>query len=223
MIRAGLSGKGRKLKHQTKEERVADYLREGIISGQFPRGSKLKQAEIAELIGTSITPVREAIKILEAEGFVLGVSHRGAVVAPFDIHATEEIVELRTTLESKLALQALRKLTGKDIEELRMMQGEIEAAAAGGDREAVRVINYRFHELLYLAADQPLTQRFVRTLWARYPFDLINRLENRIERASAEHREMLNAIITRDEAAMLAALRMHIRAGWEEFKASYSE
>lgn len=70
-------GKDLKLKHQTKEERVADYLREGIISGRFPRGSKLKQAEIAGMIGTSITPVREAIKLLEAEGFVLGSSHRG--------------------------------------------------------------------------------------------------------------------------------------------------
>ena len=209
------------LKHQTKEERVADYLREGIISGRFPRGSKLKQAEIAEMIGTSITPVREAIKLLEAEGFILGSSHKGALVAPFDIHATEEIVDLRTTLESKLALRALSKLTPQNIEVLRGLQQEIEAASEAKDREAVRVINYRFHELLYLAADLPLTQRFVRTLWARYPFDLINKLENRIERVSAEHREMLSAIIARDEAALLTALRVHIRAGWEEFKASY--
>lgn len=209
------------LKHQTKEERVADYLREGIISGRFPRGSKLKQAEIAEMIGTSITPVREAIKLLEAEGFVLGSSHKGALVAPFDIHATEEIVDLRTTLESKLALRALSNLTPRNIEVLRGLQQEIEAASEARDREAVRVINYRFHELLYLAADLPLTQRFVRTLWARYPFDLINKLESRIERASAEHREMLSAIIARDEAALLTALRVHIRAGWEEFKASY--
>ena len=211
------------MEHQTKEERVADYLREGIISGRFPRGSKLKQAEIAEMIGTSITPVREAIKLLEAEGFILGSSHKGAVVAPFDINATEEIVDLRTTLECKLALRALPKLTQEKIAELSELQRQIEQAAANGDRETVRVVNYRFHELLYAAADLPMTQRFVRTLWARYPFDLINKLENRIERASNEHHEMLSAIIARDESAMLSALREHIRAGWEEFKASYAE
>ncbi|GAB4347380.1 MAG: GntR family transcriptional regulator [Oricola sp.] len=211
------------MEHQTKEERVADYLREGIISGRFPRGSKLKQAEIAEMIGTSITPVREAIKLLEAEGFILGSSHKGAVVAPFDINATEEIVDLRTTLECKLALRALPKLTQENIAELSELQRQIEEAAAKGDRETVRVVNYRFHELLYAAAELPLTQRFVRTLWARYPFDLINKLENRIERASNEHRQMLSAIIARDESAMLSALREHIRAGWEEFKASYAE
>lgn len=210
------------LRHQTKEERVADYLREGIISGRFPRGSKLKQAELAEMIGTSITPVREAIKLLEAEGFVLGSSHRGAVVAPFDIHATEEIVDLRVTLESKLALAALRRLTPETIAELRNLQGQIETAAENGDRETVRVVNYRFHEAIYMAADLPETLRFVRILWARYPFDLINKLENRIERASSEHREMLQAIITHDEAAMLSALRVHIRAGWDEFKAEYA-
>ena len=211
------------MKHQTKEERVADYLREGIISGKFPRGSKLKQAELAEMIGTSITPVREAIKLLEAEGFILGTSHRGATVAPFDIDATEEIVDLRVTLECKLALRAMQNLTAEQVQELRELQEQIEAAAMSGDRDAVRSINYRFHEVLYLAASLPQTLRFVRALWARYPFDLINKLDTRIDRASAEHREMLSAILSRDEGAMLSALRTHIRAGWDEFKANYTE
>ncbi len=218
----GLKTDGRAM-HQTKEEYVADYLREGIISGQFPRGSKLKQAQIAEMIGTSITPVREAIKLLEAEGFVLGSSHRGAIVAPFDINATEEITDLRVTLECKLALKAVSKLSDRDLDELRALQDQIEAASQSGDRDAVRSINYRFHELIYQAADLPQTLRFVRTLWARYPFDLINKLDSRIDRASQEHREMLSALISRDEAAFLAALRTHIRAGWDEFKASYTE
>ncbi|QDY71382.1 GntR family transcriptional regulator [Qingshengfaniella alkalisoli] len=211
------------VKHQTKEEYVADFLREGIISGQFPRGSKLKQAQIAEMIGTSITPVREAIKLLEAEGFILGTSHRGAIVAPFDINATEEITDLRITLECKLGVKALSRLTSQDIEELRSLQDQIEAAAARNDKEAVRTINYRFHELIYIAAELPQTLRFVRALWARYPFDLINRLDNRIDRASQEHRDMLNAVISRDETAFLQALRSHIRSAWDEFKASYTE
>lgn len=209
--------------HQTKEEYVANYLREGIISGQFPRGSKLKQTQIAEMTGTSITPVREAIKLLEAEGFVLGSSHRGAVVAPFDINATEEITDLRVTLECKLGLKAVSKLSDADLDELRSLQDEIERAARAQDRDAVRSINYRFHELIYQAADLPQTLRFVRTLWARYPFDLINKVENRVERASREHHDMLSALISRDEAAFLAALRTHIRAGWDEFKTSYTE
>jgi DNA-binding GntR family transcriptional regulator len=213
---------GLRVKHRTKEEFVADFLREGIIAGRFPRGSKLKQAELAQMIGTSITPVREAIKLLEAEGFVLGDSHRGAVVAPFDMDSTEEIVDLRVTLESKLALAAIKRLTPQIVEELRGLQVQIEKAAEAGDRESVRTINYRFHETIYMSAELPQTLRFVRILWARYPFDLINKLEHRIDRASVEHREMLSAIIVHDEAAMLSALRSHIRAGWDEFKANYA-
>lgn len=214
--------KGTPVKHQTKEERVADFLREGIISGKFPRGSKLKQAQIAEMIGTSITPVREAIKMLEAEGFIQGSSHRGATVSPFDIDATDEIVDLRVTLECKLALHAMAKLSSEDLNVLRDLQTQIEAAADQGDRDSVRSINYRFHEVLYLAAGLPQTLQFVRALWARYPFDLINKLEQRIDRASREHHEMLSAILSRDESALLSALRVHIRSGWDEFKASYT-
>ncbi|KMK65314.1 GntR family transcriptional regulator [Puniceibacterium sp. IMCC21224] len=215
--------KGTNLIHQTKEERVADFLREGIISGKFPRGSKLKQAQIAEMIGTSITPVREAIKLLEAEGFIQGSSHRGATVAPFDIDATAEIVDLRVTLECKLALQAMGRLTSKELDTLRDLQDQLETAADKGDRESVRTINYRFHEVLYQAAALPQTLQFVRALWARYPFDLINKLEHRIGRASQEHHELLSAILARDESALLSALRVHIRAGWDEFKESYAE
>jgi DNA-binding GntR family transcriptional regulator len=144
-------------------------------------------------------------------------------VAPFDINATEEITDLRVTLECKLGLKAVNRLSKKDLDELRDLQDQIEEASAKGDRDAVRSINYRFHELIYQAADLPPTLRFVRTLWARYPFDLINKLDNRIDRASEEHREMLQALIARDEAAFLQALRTHIRSAWAEFKTSYSE
>lgn len=209
------------MQYQTKEELVANFLREGIIAGRFPRGSKLKQVDLAEMLGTSITPVREAIKLLEAEGFIVGNSHRGAVVAPLDIDATEEIVDLRVTLECKLALRALHRLNNEAVVELRSLQSQIEEASEKGDREAVRVINYRFHERIYFAADLPLTLKFVRTLWARYPFDLINKLEDRIERVSDEHQEMMQALLARDEAALLSALRIHIRSGWDEFKANY--
>ena len=68
------------MEFRTKEEQVADYLREGIIAGRFPRGTRLKQQQIADMLSTSITPVREALKLLEAEGYVSGDNYRGAIV-----------------------------------------------------------------------------------------------------------------------------------------------
>jgi len=126
------------MEFRTKEEQVADFLREGIISGMFERGSRLKQAEIAERLQLSITPVREALKLLEAEGYVTGNSYRGACVAPFDASASEEVLDLRLQLESRLIRGTLQHVTGQDISELQAINAEFGRAFELGDRAAAR-------------------------------------------------------------------------------------
>jgi len=205
---------------RTKEEQVADFLREGIISGMFPRGSRLKQAEIAERLQLSITPVREALKILEAEGYVIGDSYRGASVVPFDASASEEVLELRLLLESRLLGGAAEKMTAQDFTELRALADEFEQAFEAGDRAAARGVNYRFHRRLYSIADMPQTLHFVQILWARYPFDLINAVEGRGKEASKEHDEILRALLAGDVPAAMIAMRKHIESGWSLLKKS---
>jgi DNA-binding GntR family transcriptional regulator len=199
---------------RTKEEQVADYLREGIISGMFPRGSRLKQAEIAERLQLSITPVREALKLLEAEGYVTGNSYRGASVVPFDESASEEVLELRLLLEVRLLRGTAEKITAQDITELRALADEFEQAFNVGDRAAARGVNYRFHSRLYSIANMPQTLHFVQILWARYPFDLINAVEGRGKEAAKEHDEILRALLNGDASAAMLAMRRHIESGW---------
>ncbi len=204
------------MEFKTKEEYVAEYLREGILSGRFPRGARLKQVEIAQMLDISITPVREAFRILEAEGYVLNITHRGVVVAPFDATATREIMELRVTLESQLAVAAMQNMTPRDEAELRTLQRDFEKAITRRDRPSVRATNYRFHSHLYSLARRPQTLHFAQVLWAKYPFDLINLIPNRPARAAREHAAILKAIARRDRKALLSALREHIEAGWSE-------
>jgi DNA-binding GntR family transcriptional regulator len=204
---------------RTKEEQVADYLREGIISGMFPRGSRLKQAEIAEKLQLSITPVREALKLLEAEGYVTGDSYRGACVVPFDASASEEILELRMLLESRLVRGTAEKVTAHDIQELRALADQFEQAFKDDDRAAARGVNYRFHVRLYSIAAMPQTLHFVQILWARYPFDLINAVEGRGQQAADEHDEILSALLAGDATAAMLAMRKHIESGWTVLKA----
>ncbi len=203
---------------RTKEEQVADFLREGIIAGTFPRGSRLKQAEIAERLKLSITPVREALKLLEAEGYVTGDSYRGVSVSPFDASASEEVLELRLMLESRLLRGTAEKLTAQNITELRALADEFEQAFNVGDRAAARGVNYRFHRHLYSIADMPQTLHFVQILWARYPFDLINAVEGRGKDAADEHDEILNALLDGDVSAAMLAMRKHIESGWNLLK-----
>ena len=208
------------MQFRTKEEQVADFLREGIISGRFERGSRLKQQEIANLLQTSITPVREALKLLEAEGYVLGDSYRGATVAPFDIEASSEMVNLRILLETQLVRGAVAHATAAHIEELRQLANEFETAFDAGDNETARAANYRFHHRMFEIAKMPQTLHFVQILWARYPFDLINRVKGRVSRAAAEHEHLMQAFIAGDVAAAMLATRQHIEAGWHELRDS---
>ncbi|MCJ2180207.1 GntR family transcriptional regulator [Novosphingobium album (ex Hu et al. 2023)] len=208
------------MQFRTKEEQVADFLREGIISGRYPRGTRLKQQEIATLLNTSITPVREALKLLAAEGYVLGDSYRGATVAPFDIEASSEVLSLRILLETQLVKGAAERVTGEDITELRILASEFASAFEAGDNEAARAANYRFHHRMFEVAAMPQTLHFVQILWARYPFDLINRLKGRVSRAAEEHDEMLAALIAGDSAAAMLATRQHIEAGFNELRQS---
>jgi DNA-binding GntR family transcriptional regulator len=206
------------MQFRTKEEQVADFLREGIIAGRYPRGTRLKQQEIADLLRTSITPVREALKLLAAEGYVTGDSYRGAVVAPFDIAASNETLALRVLLETQLVSGAVERATAADIAELRTLAAEFATAFDAGDNESARAANYRFHHRMFEIAAMPQTLHFVQILWARYPFDLINGLQGRVRRASEEHDMMIAALIARDTAAAMLATRQHIEAGWFELR-----
>lgn len=210
------------MEFRTKEEQVADFLREGIISGMFERGSRLKQAEIAERLQLSITPVREALKLLEAEGYVTGNSYRGACVAPFDASASEEVLDLRLQLESRLIRGTLQHVTGQDISELQAMNAEFGRAFELGDRAAARGVNYRFHRHLYSIAAMPQTLHFVQILWAHYPFDLINAIEGRGKQAAAEHDEIMRALVSGDLPAAMLAMRKHIESGYSVLKAALS-
>ena len=103
-----------------------------------------------------------------------------------------------------------------------MLADEFANAFDAGDNEAARAANYRFHHRMFEIANQPQTLHFVQILWARYPFDLINRLKGRVSRAAQEHDDMLSAFIAGDAAAAMLATRQHVEAGWQELRDSLS-
>lgn len=206
------------MEYRTKEEQVADFLREHIISGRFPRGTRIKQVEIAHLLKTSVTPVREALKLLIAEGYLTGSSYKGATVVPFDVSASREIVNLRKLLEAELVRAATERLGPRDVDELRALAGEFENAVERNDSSLARAANYRFHSRLYAVAEQKQAFHFVQILWARYPFDVINRIAGRAARAAEEHADLLRQMIAGDVEGATATTRRHIESGFEELR-----
>jgi DNA-binding GntR family transcriptional regulator len=207
---------------QTKEQQVAEFLRESILAGVFARGQKLKQAEIAKRLDISITPVREAMKLLEAEGYILVAPHRGAVVAPFQIERVDELFQLRLWMETRLTSTAAKLLTDHDLEELRAIDAALGEAARRRELESRRRgYNYRFHFRLYECADLPQTLHFVRVVWAKYPFDMLGALPNRAEQVVGEHATIMQALQARDARAATQAMQRHIESGHRLFKANY--
>ena len=208
---------------QTKEQQVAEYLREGILAGEFARGQKLKQAEIAKRLDISITPVREAMKLLEAEGYIHVSAHRGAAVAPFQIERVDELFQLRLAMELKLTLAATKLLTNRDIDDLTAIDAALHEAANHKNLESQqRGLNYRFHFRLYGCADLPQTLHFVRVVWAKYPFDMLGALPNWAEQVASEHDAIMQGLRIRDPRATMRAMQRHLELGHRLFKANYA-
>lgn len=207
---------------RTKEHQVAEILREQIFAGVFARGQKLRQAEIAKMLDISITPVRAALKLLEAQGYVRVSAHRGAVVAPFQLAEIDELFQLRIDLEGKLTLAAAKRMTRADVRVLASLNTDLERAIERNSREAIRGSNFRFHFRLYELAAMPQTLEFVRVLWAKYPFDLLGSIPRIPYSATVEHAAIIEALERENARDAMRAMRTHIQLGHSAFKSVYT-
>lgn len=205
---------------QTKQDHVAEILRERIIAGIYARGDKLKQADIAAELGVSITPVREALQMLEAEGYVQGLAHKGVLVPELVAEREQEIYDLRLELERELTLHAIRNMGKADLKAIQTIQKQLNEAIKSKNINAVRTENYRFHFKLYDLAQRPQTLKFVRVLWAQYPFTSQDKNSSRPERMRMEHEHFLDQLAAGNEAGAVEAMLDHIRNGWQQLHIS---
>lgn len=204
---------------KTKQDQVADIIRERIIAGIYPRGTKLKQGELAQELGVSITPVREALHMLGAEGYVEAISHKGLAVPLIRPETARETFELRVMLERELTARALKRMDRTTLAALRDSQAVIANISPGGPRLASRTENYRFHFRLYELADRPQTLQFVRVLWARYPFITQERGGFRMKNIE-EHERFLRCVEAGDHDAAVNEMVAHIESGWHDLLTS---
>lgn len=204
----------------TKKEYVALRLREMIVSGQMPPGTRIRQLRLAVQLGISATPVREAIRQLETEGYLQSRPHVGASVREINREGLEEIYHVRSMLEGWLAREAATRMTDADLAELRALCDQFSLDTRRGDHVAARRANYRLHRLVWERAEQPTTLEIVNTLWAKFPWDTLNYVPGRPERTVREHEDLFAALRARDPDKAEAALREHIASGRRDYFAS---
>ena len=133
-------------------ELVFEALREAIISGQLRPGQRLMEVQLAEELGVSRTPVREAIRKLELEGLVLMIPRRGAYVAKISMKDIADVFEIRAALEGLAAELAARRSTPEEIESLERSLVKIRECADNGDIQACIELDTIFHEQLMSAS-----------------------------------------------------------------------
>lgn len=197
----------------TKEEYVARRVREMVVSGEMPPGMRIRQQEIADSLGVSATPVREALRRLISEGYLASIPHVGVSVAEVNRDNLEEIYRIRQLLEGFLAYEAAARATPEDIAALRGRNEEFRQASERGDYVEARRVNYRFHAYTWELAAQPVTLQIVNFLWGKFPWNTLGKVSGRDERTLVEHDELIEALAAGDRDRADKALRRHIESG----------
>ncbi|MBP6896631.1 MAG: GntR family transcriptional regulator [Pseudacidovorax sp.] len=200
-------------------EEVAELLRQRIFRRELEPGSWIDELRIAEELGISRTPLREALKVLAAEGLVTMKPRRGAYVTEVSDRDLADVYHLLALLESDAAGVVATRATETQITELRALHEELEAAARPGhvDREHFFAVNERFHMRLLAIADNRWRDQMVADLRKVMKLNRHNSLlkAGRIEESLAEHRALVAAIEARDAQAAEARMREHFANGLE--------
>src|ERR1700727_3955805 len=153
MAQDAVAIRGRETKRQQLPEEVAGYVRELIISGDVRPGEFLRMERIADQMGVSNTPVREALLALRSEGLVELVPRRGFVVASFSHQDVRDLFWAQAQLAGELAARAARNMTPELADKLEANLAAYETALAEGDEDGVARFGYAFHREINLAAD----------------------------------------------------------------------
>lgn len=195
----------------TTAQHALEGLRRAIVAGELRPGDRVAQEDVAEQLGVSVAPVREALRILEQEGQVTYRPRRGYSVTTLRVADLEEIYALRRLLEERAARRALPAFDDDALERIELAARDCVAAAEAGDVAAELEANRRFHFALLDAPGQPHTMRVIRLLWdstEAYRALYYNSAQER--RASVEaHDRILAAVRARDADRLVAELDAH--------------
>jgi DNA-binding GntR family transcriptional regulator len=181
-------------------ELVFESLREAIIHGRLHPGERLMEIQLAEELGVSRTPVREAIRKLELEGLVLMIPRKGAYVSQISMKDIADVFEIRRALEGLAARLAAERATEEEIERLERALIRIAEVAEADDLNGAVALDTDFHEELMAASHNPRLSQMVSNLREQIHRFRLTSLSHpgRVKLAVEEHRKIVDAIASHD-------------------------
>lgn len=191
---------------------VFNTLRKAILTGQLKPCERLMEVHLANKLGVSRTPIREAIRKLELEGLVVMIPRRGAEVAQITEKSLSDVLEVRRALDALSVELACERITDEEVAELRRACEEFEQATKGKDASVIAKADVKLHDIIVQATGNQRLQQLVNNLseqMYRYRFVYIKD-ESQHNKLIEEHKEIYESILTRDKKRASAAAGLHI-------------
>ncbi len=195
-------------------ELVHEKLREAIIVGDLKPNQRLMEVKLAESLGVSRTPVREAIKKLSQENLVEMIPRKGAYVKPMSKRDILEILEIRRVLESFAAAKAAQVITAAEIEKMQTLMKDFDSSLENSDKRALARADDAFHEVIYTAANNDKLSLIVKSLHeSLFRFRTIYyAVTEDHEQVVKAHQKILDAIINKNSDLAKECTEEHIDA-----------
>lgn len=215
------------VQHQQLYHIVSERLRTAILDGELKPGEWLRQKQIAEELGVSQMPVREALKTLAAEGVVDYVPYRGARVVEFSSEDVADLYAQRSFLEGRAAKAAAQKITPKELAALHELQVQMQSGLTQDRLADHSRLNRRFHQLIYKASRRDYLVRALDQIWSAFPTMMMSYFAQRgepslMEREAQdlkEHRAIIAALESGDGDLAEQLMRQHIEVNCQELLA----
>ncbi len=194
-------------------EGVYQILREAIVEGDLLPGEHLAEQQLAEELGVSRTPVREALRRLALEGFVVMVPRRGSYVAGLSLKDMNDVFELRMALEGLGAYLAAQRITPQELIAVRESQAQLEVAIAANDQNEVISADTRFHSLIYAASRNRRLIHIIGNLSDQIQGFRLKSLfaPGRLRDTAREHKRLIMALERRDGLVARRLAEEHVR------------
>jgi len=187
-------------KHQTLREKILETIRDAILKGALKPGEKVAEPELAERFGISRTPIREAFRQLESEGYLTVIPRKGAVVAALSEKDVDEFYAIKSILEGYAAELAATRLSQKEIEKLQAINEKLRNLAAEGDVKNFYRAHNEFHDLFIKAADNQKLAELIQQLGMKFLRLRMASLSapGRMNISVAEHERLIEAFKMQD-------------------------
>lgn len=191
---------------------VFSTLREAILKGDLQPGERLMEIWLANKLGVSRTPIREAIHMLEKEGLVVTVPRKGAEVAKMTLKDMEDVLEIREALDELASQLACQRITGEQLQRLQDKKLQFEHSLKSGDVKRIAEADVNFHDVIYEATGNPKLMNLLSNLREqiyRYRVEYLKDADN-YPILIKEHEAIYGSLAQRNEDAVVLAIREHV-------------